>query len=101
MIRTIWIYVEVFWAKILLLFGKRKDTSVIPEGQYCYIFDGRTGILEDGRSWLGTKSCPYYRSMKGELHSACTFVGFVGFDLCLGDSCKICGKNLGKESDII
>lgn len=99
--RTIWIYVEVLWTKLLLFFGKRKDASVIPEGHYCYLFDGRTGFMPDGRSWLGTKPCPYYRGMKGELDAACTFVGFVGFDMCLGDQCKICGENYGKESDII
>ena len=47
--------------------------------------------------WI--KPCKYYRSMKGH-SAACTYVGFIGFNPCLGDQCKICGVDevLNKES---
>ena len=98
-VENIFCRIEIIWNSIRKLCGHKFDTSVIPEGMYCYVLDGRSGINDEGNSWQGTKPCPYYRSLNGELHSACTYVGFVGFDLCLGDQCKICNENMPKDLD--
>ena len=34
--------------------------------------------------------------MKGH-NAGCIYVGFIGFDSCLGDQCKICGVNIGYD----
>ncbi len=79
--KTIWCYIEIAIAKLMNLFIK-KDTAPIPDGLYCY-------------KWLGkekVKMCKYYRFVGKEKH-ACTYVGFIGWDPCLSDQCKICGEN--------
>jgi len=61
----------------------KKDTSGIPKGDYCYVFDGRKGIDEKtGLPWMGTKRCPYYthKEFDGVLVDWCDFMecGDVG-----------------------
>lgn len=90
---VIWYYIEIGWAKFINLLGFERDASVIPEGLYCYKFNGKTGIDDRGFTWYGTDVCKYYRSMKNQCDAACTYCGFIGFDPCLGDQCKICGEN--------
>jgi hypothetical protein len=86
--KTIAIYAEVLWCKLLRLFHIKKDPSHIPYGVYCYVPDRsrpeKSGVMP-------IKLCKYYRS-SGE-KSACTYVGFVGWDPCLNDQCKICDVN--------
>lgn len=93
-----WSYVEILFTKIQRLFNVRKDSSVIPPGPYCYVIDEEKNDLEpiDG---IWVKVCKYYRSMRRQCYAGCTYVGFIGFDLCLGDQCKMCGKNEGKYWD--
>jgi hypothetical protein len=74
------------------------DISVIPEGVYCYKFDGTKGLTPEGSTWLGIKSCPYYKPIKGQ-YVACIYVGFIGWDACLSDQCKICGENEGFDNE--
>ena len=93
-IKILWYYIEIGYAKLLRLFNIRRKTSPIPKGTpYCYVLDDERNKTEpiDGY-WI--KPCKYYRSMKG-YSAACTYVGFIGFDLCLGDQCKICGVDKG------
>lgn len=93
-----WRYVEVLYAKVLNLLRIERDASVIPEGVYCYVWDDERNEKEPrgiGRYWV--KPCPYYRNV-GDGVTACTFVGFIGYDPCLSDQCKICSENLGRES---
>lgn len=99
-IRLPWYFIEVKYTRIERYFGKRKDKSVIPEGMYCYTWDEEREIRQphnNGGFWI--KSCKYYRSMKGQCDAGCTYVGFMGFDPCLGDQCKICGQNYGDDRD--
>ena len=93
-IRLLWHYLETRYAKILRIFGIKQDTSVIPYGMYCYAFDKERNEREpiaDGGIWI--KTCKYHRSTPKTGGVACTYVGHFGFDLCLYDQCKICGKN--------
>ena len=84
------------WTKSMRMFGIRKDSSVIPIGHYCYTIDEKKNISQpiDGY-WI--KTCKYYRSMKRQCDAGCTYVGFIGFDPCLGDQCKICGQNYNDQ----
>lgn len=96
LIKTTWYYIEIGWAKLLLLFNIRRSTSPIPKNTpYCYIMDGEKNIKRpiDGY-WI--IPCKYYRHMKGH-NAGCIYVGFIGFDSCLGDQCKICGVNIGYD----
>jgi len=85
-------YIEVLFSKLLHLFGVWYDVSIIPIGHYCYVPDNERNKEEpfDGY-WISP--CKYYRGMKGS-GAACVYVGFIGFDICLGDQCKICGQNI-------
>jgi hypothetical protein len=97
-LKIAWYYIEVLWTKVLRLFNIRKSKAPIPEGLYCYKFDGTTGIDEKtGHTWFGTKTCKYYRCIEPMSDSVCTYVGFIGWDMCLCDQCKICGENHGKD----
>ncbi len=91
--KTIWYFLETRFTLVLWFFGRRYDESVIPHGHYCYTIDHereKTEPISDGH-WINT--CPYYRHTKKTGGIACTYVGFWGFDVCLYDSCKICGVN--------
>ena len=89
-LKVLWYHIEVLWAKILLKLGIEKSIDPIPGNtSYCYTWNEERNEKEpiDGY-WI--KPCKYYRSMKGS-NAGCTFVGFIGFEPCLGDQCKICG----------
>ncbi len=92
-IKLLWCYVEIVYARLLRLFGVVRSTDCIPDGMYCYQYDEERNTKEptDGHC---IKPCKYYRSMKG-YSAACTYVGFIGFDPCLCDQCKICGVDEG------
>jgi len=92
-VRFLVVYVEVAYARILCLLRINKSTSPIPEGHYCYVYDeerNKKEPLKNGGYWI--KPCKYYRILKGQLRAGCTYVGFIGWDVCLGDQCKICGE---------
>lgn len=91
-LKIIWFYIEIGYSKLLNIFNVKRNTSLIPKGMYCYTFDGTSGTDDSGYTWFGTNSCKYYRSMKG-MKAGCTYIGFIGWDPCLGDQCKICGEN--------
>jgi len=99
-IKVAWYYIEVGYAKLLRLFNVRRSISPIPKGTpYCYVWDEERNKKEPINGyWI--KPCKYYRSMKGS-SAACTYVGFIGFDPCLGDQCKICGVNDGLDDDFL
>ena len=69
------IWIEIKWIQMRELFGYKQSTEVIPEGIYCY----------------NEECCPYFRSTGVQCYSGCTYVKFVGDDLCHWDQCKICG----------
>lgn len=91
---------EVVYSKLLRLFKIKRDESVIPEGSYCYVWDEEKNKAQpiDGY-WI--KSCKYYRNIS-ENNRACLYTGFVGFDFCLYDQCKICGvkEHSDNETDL-
>ena len=98
-IRLSWYFIEIIFTKIQLFFGYRKDKSYIPVGHYCYEWDEERNKKEPTNGyWI--LSCKYYRSMKGH-YAGCTYVGFIGFDSCLGDQCKVCGENYDDRDPII
>ena len=92
-IKIILNYIEIFFLKLARLVGIYPDSSIIPRGNYCYVIDDERNKIEpiDGY-W--TKQCKYYRNMKGQLNAGCTYVAFIGEDVCLGDQCKICNENM-------
>jgi len=99
-IKVVWYYIEIVYAKTLHWFGICRDASVIPKGEYCYVPDEERNAKEKPKGGgYYIKPCKYYRHMRGELSAGCTYVGFIGVDLCLGDQCKICGENHGRDED--
>lgn len=99
--RMIWYYIEVYFSIILSKLGFKKDKTVIPEGHYCYTWDDEREKNQphiNGGFWV--KTCKYYRNLK-RYKAACTYVGYIGWDACLGDQCKICGENYGDDRDPI
>lgn len=96
--KLIWYYIETRYTKLLSLFGVTKDSSVIPEGKYCYVSDRERNTNDphpNGGIWV--KTCKYHRGTKRTGGIACTYTGHFGFDMCLYDQCKICGVNDGLE----
>lgn len=89
-LRLLWYWFETRYAKLLRLFGVVRSTDCIPDGMYCYEYDEERNAKEptDGY-WI--KTCKYYRSTPKTKGVACTYVGYMGFDPCLYDQCKICG----------
>ena len=88
----LWYYAETRYVKLLRIFSVRRSASVIPKGQYCYVWDEERNTKEPTNGyWI--KTCKYYRSTPKTGGVACTYTGYYGFDPCLYDQCKICGKN--------
>ena len=92
-----WYYIEVYFWKLLFLFGVNRSTEGIPKDTpYCYKWDEERNKKEPIEGyWI--KPCKYYRHLNGQLRAGCTYVGFIGSDLLLGDQCKICGVNERKQ----
>jgi hypothetical protein len=84
------IWIEILIIKIL---HKKLNNSIIPYGRYCYAKDEKRNKTHpiDG-FWI--KHCPYFRKINRELTSGCVYCGVVGFDMLLGDQCKICDENV-------
>lgn len=75
------IYIEIIISRVTNMF-KKKDTSVIPYGLYCYEL---TPSGEEIR-------CPYFRKLSEG--AACKYLGtYDKDDFILGDMCKNCGIN--------
>ena len=88
-----WYWTEIQFSLFCYLLGISKDTSVIPEGAYCYNIDferDEKEPREDGGHWV--RYCPYFRWTRENRGMGCTYTGYYGFDLCLYDSCKICNE---------
>ena len=86
-------HIEILISKILNLLKIYKNSKPIPRGPYCYTIDESQNKIKPLTEGYWIKTCKYYRCMKKELYAGCTYVGFIGWDLCLGDSCKICDEN--------
>jgi hypothetical protein len=98
-LKIIWYYIEIYFIKLILLLGIKRNSSVIPEGVYCY-----TPIefpSKENNHIYKIKPCKYYRHITKNIKS-CTYEGYVGFDFGLYDQCKICGENDDiSENDLI
>ena len=76
------IYIQILVSRFTNMF-KKKDTSVIPYGLYCY------DIAPNGEEIR----CPYFRKLS-EGGAACKYLGsYDPDDFILGDMCKNCGIN--------
>lgn len=84
------IKIEILVVRLMKHFGIKLDSSIIPNGPYCYTLNGKNGKTKKGIPFVGINTCTYYRHLKG-LNAGCIYVGFVGWDCLLGDQCKICG----------
>lgn len=87
--------IKILWLKIQKLRGKQLDESVIPKGLYCYSVTEEELKRVHSPDWNGTYNitpCPYFGCMRDH-KAACFYMGFIGWDPCLWDQCKICGKN--------
>jgi hypothetical protein len=84
-----WYWIETMYTKLLHLFGIEHSKEFIPNGMYCYEYDEKLNNRPvDGHR---IKTCKYYRSTSKTKGIACTYIGYMGFDPCLYDKCKICG----------
>ena len=94
--KLIKIWSQIYLIKIKKLFGYKLDQTIIPEGLYCYKFNGLKGTsLINGNSvpWYGTSVCPYYKSPTRNLN-ACLYCGIITDDIVFDDQCKLCGVNI-------
>lgn len=93
-VRYVSVFFEILYSRACIFLKINKDATVIPEGHYCYVIDEEKNKLEpiDGY-WI--KTCKYYRSI-GNGYAGCTYCGYIGWDICLSDQCKMCGENYGK-----
>ena len=90
----LWFYLETKFMRFLKLFRFKSDSSVIPNGMYCYTIDNERNVnqpCKNGEYWI--KPCKYFRGTQKTGGIACTYVGYFGFDPCLFDQCKICSVN--------
>lgn len=87
-------YLAVGWSRLRIFFKQPPSIEPIPEGHYCYQAMSDFKSFPDGGYGVDIKTCPYFHYV-GKHKTACTFLGYVGDDLCHADSCKICGE---KES---
>ena len=94
-------WIVMLWAKILILFGRKYDESVIPKNiPYCYTPDDEKNKGEYNGVYY-VKPCPYYKTL-GKTWDGCKFLGVIArCDLLLSDQCKICGINEDDEEDMI
>ena len=79
---------SILVGKIKYLLDIKQDTSVIPEGFYCYY----------STCGLNTKLCPYYKQFNEE-YNGCAYLGIITDNILLWDMCKICGENLNESEN--
>lgn len=81
---------SVVYSKLLLLFGVKHNTSVIPKGEYCYTYTTKASRLVV--SYIMT-DCPYYKPISKKWNG-CKYLGIITDDFIFEDKCKICNENL-------
>jgi hypothetical protein len=82
-------------------FNYYQDTSVIPTGDYCYNFDDERNKTNTQPGSHYIKNCPYYKHMYDGINTGCSYLGFVGFEPCLWDQCKMCSENIESDEEEI
>ena len=86
---------SMLYSKLLFLFGKKYDSSVIPEGHYCYTPDFEKIKASDSFTYY-IIPCPYYKTL-GKTWNGCKYIGIITDDFVFDDQCKICGENYGHD----
>jgi len=93
------VWIEVMFTKLQLRFNVKKDNKIIPEGLYCYSYNCDVNTEQSKTIFdMDVNICKYYRWLPG-LNAGCTYVGFIGWDPCLGDQCKICSVKYGLNKE--
>lgn len=83
---------EMLWSKICIAFGKKYDSSVIPEGVYCYKIDTERNEREKRFFGYHIIPCNYYKTL-GNGWNGCKYLGYITDDFVFDDQCKMCDKN--------
>jgi len=83
-------YIEFYISKILLFFGYKYNTSLIPKNtHYCYTIPNEE--LKQNKTSYNINPCPFFLNF-GEGICGCKFCG-VKDDILINDQVKICGVN--------
>ena len=87
--------VSMMYSKLLLLFGVRHSTSVIPTGCYCYTPDYEKNKIAESFTYY-VIPCKYYKTL-GKRWNGCKYLGIITDDFVFDDQCKMCNENYGDE----
>ena len=87
---------SMLYSKLLILFGVRHSTSIIPEGQYCYTPDYEKNKTAESFTYY-VIPCKYYKTL-GKMWNGCKYLGMITDDFVFDDQCKMCGKNYGDDA---
>jgi hypothetical protein len=79
---------SVIFSKMLITFGYKYDSSIIPDGLYCYVPD-----VEKNKNTTKFEyhiiPCKYYKPIDKKWNG-CKYIGIITDDLLFDDQCKIC-----------
>lgn len=94
-------FVSIMFSKFLFLFGFKHDSSVIPEGPYCYSPDDGKNKNPESPFTYYTIPCKYYKTL-GRKYNGCKYLGIITDDFLFDDQCKMCDINhdFDVENDI-
>lgn len=87
---------SMLYSKLLLLFGVRHSTSVIPVGPYCYTPDYEKNKIAESFTYY-VIPCKYYKTF-GKRWNGCKYLGIITDDFIFDDQCKMCDKNYGDDA---
>jgi hypothetical protein len=90
-------FASMLYSKLLLLFGVRHSTSVIPEGPYCYTPDYEKNKIAESFTYY-VIPCKYYKTL-GKKWNGCKYLGIITDDFVFNDQCKMCGENYGDDDE--
>ena len=86
----------MLWSVILHFLGRRYDSSVIPEGPYCYSPDVEKNAKKE--NWVYyVIPCPYYKTLSYRWNG-CKYLGGITDDSVFNDQCKMCDENFDPSS---
>lgn len=92
-------FIELLFAKILILFGYKFDKRKIPDGLYCYSISAEKNKNKPKNDLtLYTDDCPYRKHIY-KYWFGCNFLGIITDDICFEDACKICSENENIKED--
>jgi hypothetical protein len=83
-------------SKIRISFGFKYNSSIIPNGEYCYTPNYKKNKNSNPFTYY-VIPCPYYKTL-GENLNGCKYLSIITDDYIFDDQCKICNKNLERNS---